>query len=465
MERLDPGDFPLGHDEACAADLQAVCDNRMLGRHEVSWLARALAGAIRPSRDRPLWDLAHAVATLGLDGRAFVDLALDPALATATGLQDRLAAHPASDGRGLALAQPRPWRIGWAGLARVLALAEFLLTADECADFADLIAEIGDGIPSAEAADFARRLSSRLARYRNAHMPLAPIERRFRAIRRFLHEDGWAAAVTDDNIVAFWRSDAAESALYTTIVDHFLTYEKAVIAFGSLQQLAHPDSLDGIEDWEDRLQAVALPSVDPPALADALRALGGLADGPKLLTQAEHEALAEVLSLDPYHRTRPLTALRARAFGRIQSGIANRLRRGSGGPDVAERALCTDADYAALIEGAEILSKHLRRCLIIALALRASDAPTSSLAAEGERELKRMRRAGFDAPRAELAAAIALIDGSLATAAEGLRDHCTAVAGLAKAKPLDQRLTEDRATFSAAFHTIYVEASLSGAQP
>jgi hypothetical protein len=464
MEQIDPNDLPLGHDEACAADLLAVSESRMLGRHELSWLARAVAGAIRPSRDRPLWDLAHAIAALGLDGRGFVDLAFDPALATATGLKDRLADHPASDGRGLALSEPRPWRIGWAGLARVLSLGEFLLTADECAGFAELATEIGPGVAPSEAPALSRRLASRLAQYRNAHMPLAPIERRFRAIRRFLHEANREGAVTDDAIVVFWRSDVAETALFTTIVEHFVTYERAVLAFGSMTRLARADSLDSIEDWEDRLEAATLPAVDPPALADTLEALASLPDGPKLLTGAELEALSEVLAFDPYHRTRPLTALRARAFGRIQSGIANRLRRGVGGPDVAERTACAEADYGALVEGVETLAAHLRRCLTIALALRSSEAPTGSLAAEGERELKRIRRAGFDAPRAELSAAIALIDGALATAAEGLRDHRAAVAALVKARPLNERLAEDRATFSAAFRAIYSGALMSEAK-
>ncbi len=460
MERLDPSDLPLGHDEACAADLHAVADSRMLGRHELSWLARAVAGAIRPSRDRPLWDFAHAVAALGVDGRGLIDLVLDPRLATATALQDRLGGHPSADERGLALDEPRPWRIGWAGLARILALAEFLLTADDCAGMAELTAEIGTGVAPVAAPDLARRLASRLAQYRNLHMPLAPIERRFRAIRGFLRQRG--EAVNDDAIVAFWRSDSAESTLFTTIVEHFQTYERAAAAFADLTHLARAESLQGIEGWEDRLEAVTLPTVDPPALAKALEALLDLSEGPKVLTGAEHEALAAVLSLDPYHRDRPLTVLRARAFGRIQSGIANRLRRGTGGPDVATRATCGDADYATLAEGANELTAHLRRCLTIALALRAGEGVPGALVAEGERELKRMRRAGFDAPRAELAAAVALIDGALATATEGFRDHCSAIAGLAKTKPLDERLAEDRAVFSGAFRAIYLDAVPQG---
>ena len=97
---LNPRDLPLGHDESCAADLHAVIESRMLGRNATSWLARAVAGAIRPSRDRPVWDLAHAIAALGLDGPGLIDLTLDPTRTTAAALQDSLAGNPAADDRG-----------------------------------------------------------------------------------------------------------------------------------------------------------------------------------------------------------------------------------------------------------------------------------------------------------------------------------------------------------------------------
>jgi hypothetical protein len=469
MEHINPRDLPLGHDEACAADLGAVCDSRRLGRHDAAWLARAVAGAIRPSRDRPLWDLAHAIAALGVDGRGFIDLALDTTLASAAALQDRLGNAPGADDRGLVLDHPRPWRASWAGLARLLSLAEFLLTAEDCAGFATLAAQIGAGLAPSEAPDLARRLASQLGQYRNAHMPLAPIERRFRAIRGFLRDSGkdggQNAVLSDDDIVAFWQSDAAESTLFTTIVEHFITYERAADAFGTMALLARADSLETIENWEDRLEAITLPIADAPVLADALETLADLPDGPKLLTGAEYDTLAAVLSLDPYHRKRPLTVLRARAFGRIQSGIANRLRRGTGGPKVSARVTCAEVDYDDLIETVSTLAAHLRRCLMIALALRSDGGSATGLAREGEQELKRIRRAGFDAPRTQLAASIALVDGALATATEGFRAHGDAIAGLAKAKPLEGLLAADRATFSAAFRAIYADAIAQEAAP
>ena len=451
MERIDPRDLALGHDEACAADLLAVVESRMLGRVETSWLARAVAGAIRPSRDRPLWDLAHAAAALDLDWKGLVDLVLDPTLATPAALQDRLGGHPAADTRGLTLGEPRPWRCSWTGLARVFALAEFLLTAEECAHFAEITAMIGTDAP-----DLARALSSRLAAYRRDHMPLAPIEQMFRAIRGFLRDRGLREGFGDGDILAFWQGGVGGDVMFTTVVDHFITYRRAESELGALSAIGGADALDAMENWEARLEAAVLPLADATALQAALAVLADMEDGPKLLTRAEHDALSAILSLDPFHRLMPLTALRALAFGRIQSGIANRLRRGSGGAEVAERVLCGEADYAAQVETATMLAAHLRRCLTIALALRTGD-EGGPLAAEGERELKRMRRAGFDAPRAALAASIALVDGALATSAEALEAHRGALAKLDRAEPLSDRLTRDRATFAEVFGRLYLD--------
>ena len=132
-----------GFDERCAADLSNVVDGRGLTRDEAAWLARAVTGAVRPNRDKPVWDLAHALAALaGLpgvrEGRDLVDLALDPRLARPSALEARLAgAGPTTDARGLVLAE-NGWRAAWGGVARGLALAEFMLTAEDLAAFAEV---------------------------------------------------------------------------------------------------------------------------------------------------------------------------------------------------------------------------------------------------------------------------------------------------------------------------------------
>lgn len=451
---VDRRDLPLGHDEVCLADLQAVVQGRLLDRGDRSWLARAVAGAVRPSRDRPVWDLAHTIAALGLDGLGLIDLALDPRLASGADFQERFHDRPGTDERGLLLSEPRAWRCSWKGLARVMALAEFLLTADEMEGFAEISNAVGQGLAPKEAPAFARWLAARLAAYRNAHMPAAPVEQRFRAIRSYLRGLGRSSGFDDDDILVFWQTRRSDDTLYATVVEHFITYDRVRAELDTLSQLTDAERLETLETWDARLEAAAQPHTDTPVLAGALALLQGTLDQPKLLTGTEFKALEETLRLDPFHKTRPLTALRVRVFGRIQSGIANRLRRGSGGPDIAERARCSDADYGSAAETARKLSDHLRNCLTIALALRSGD-DADPLVEAGKRALRTTRRAGFDLPRERLAAAIAEVDDALATTAMALEEHRAGLDHLNRAEPLSGRLEQDRAAFSNTFATIY----------
>jgi hypothetical protein len=99
-----------GYDERCAADLAAVCDGRDLSREDRTWLARVVTGAVRPNRDKPLWDLAHALAALArgteaASGRDLVTLALDPGLATAAAVTARFSGTVVADARGPVLGE------------------------------------------------------------------------------------------------------------------------------------------------------------------------------------------------------------------------------------------------------------------------------------------------------------------------------------------------------------------------
>lgn len=136
-----------GYDERCAADLAAVCDGRDLSREDRAWLARVVTGAVRPNRDKPLWDLAHALAALAgatgaVSGRDLVTLALDPGLATGRTVEARFSGTRAADARGPVLDEA--WRTSWAGLARLLALAEFVLTAEDLAQFSAVTGWLDD---------------------------------------------------------------------------------------------------------------------------------------------------------------------------------------------------------------------------------------------------------------------------------------------------------------------------------
>lgn len=441
------------HDEAAVADLAAVCEGRDLSRADVAWLSRAVTGAVRPNRDRPLWSMAHALHALRQlhDAAALFDIVLDPTLARPERLRDRLAlpadppADPSqaegvhADARGLVHGE---FQATWAGLARSLALAEFVATADGLARFRDLLAAL-DGLHTA---DDVTRLVSDLASWmrswRLAHMPVAASEKRFRAILAHLGPDGHA---DDGAILDFWRGRAGEEVLFTTAVDHFVTYERTRTALADLGGIGDAASLDGIENWEDRLEAITLPPVPEREVAAAMETLGAQdADAPKILTGRERAQLAQTVRFDPFQRTRPLTALRAASFGAVQSGIANRMRRGTGGAAVAERIDCADAEpYAAVTKRTERLADHLRRCVTLALALRTDDA-------DGMRELSRMRRQGLDAPPDALRPHFAAVDGSLAT----MLEEADAFAAATRAVP-ETAFAADRQTFAAAFASIY----------
>lgn len=456
-----------GYDERCAADLAGVGEGRDLSRADRAWLARVVTGAVRPNRDKPLWDLAHGLAALARaaqarDGRALVTLALDPGLAAPGALEARFSGLADADARGPRLGEA--WRTSWAGLARGLALAEFVLTAEDLAQFATVTGWLDElaAAPDPEGAGFlAKRLARHLTAYRNAHLPLAPLERRFRALLGFL---GGRRAFGDADILAFWQAEmrAGERPGFRTVAEHFVTFEAGAHLAGGLEGLSTAASLDAHEGWEERLDA-ALSDLAAAEPAESLAAL--LADwpeGPKILTGAEREDLADLLRLEPFHRTRPLTTLRAASFGRVQSGIANRLRRGGGGADIAERVACAEAEsYAALRERAEALAAHLARMLRIAAALRLAERDglspeTRAVLDAAEADLHRVRRAGFE-DRARLAAGFAAIETALLRIAEETGRLERALDGLARQHPLEPAFLADRAVFADAFAAAYAE--------
>ncbi|KQP40062.1 hypothetical protein ASF49_21405 [Methylobacterium sp. Leaf104] len=461
-----------GYDERCAADLAAVCEGRDLSREDRAWLARVVTGAVRPNRDKPLWDLGHALAALArltgaTKGRDLVSLALDPGLARPALIAARLGAARAEgaalDARGLVLTGDAGWRTTWAGLSRLLALAEFLLTAEDLGQFATVSGWFGDlaAAPDGEAAAFlGKRLARHLAAYRNEHLPLATLERRFRAL--FGHLRG-RTDFEDDDILAFWcaEMEGGERPGFRTIAEHFVTFEAAASLRGGLDGLTGAESLEAHAGWEERLDASLADLVaDEPAEA-LVDLLAGLVDGPKILTGAERDDLGDFLRLEPFHRSRPLTTLRATSFGRVQSGLANRLRRGGGGPDIAERVACAEAEtYPALAERVGSLAAHLDRMLRIAAALRVpADAEglgpeVRDALAAAVADIRRVRRAGFDDPDL-LTAGFARADAALLRLAEEVARLQRAVATLARQRPLAPAFASDRDVFARTFARAY----------
>ena len=436
-----------GFDETCRGDLANVVEGRNLSRAAASWLARAVTGAVRPNRDRPLWVLAHSLHALrrAFDPRETMDLLLDPALAGADALAARLDGAAGLPGDRLGLAN-EDFRTTWHGLSRSLALAEFVATADGLKHFRDMLdalAALDDG----DVAAFVSRLSAWMRAYRTAHMPMAAVERRFVAILAFLAgRDGTG----DRPVLDYWLTTLDQGLHYVTVVEHFVTFERTSVALADLGGVLGAASLEGIVGWEERLEAVCLP---PPAERDLAQAVDMLAatdaEAPKILTERERAQVAALLRFDPFQRSRALTVLRAISFGAVQSGVANRLRRGGGGADLRTRLSCRDAEpYARVAERLEGLAGHLRRCVRIAYALRSGAG--DDVAVEGRRELARMRRQGFDRPAPLLAPHFAAVDEALAD----VLAESDAFAAAARKVPAATFGT-DQAIFAAAFARIY----------
>ncbi|GEL43758.1 hypothetical protein MEX01_43490 [Methylorubrum extorquens] len=471
------------HDERCAADLALTVENRNLTQDVAGWLARVVTGAVRPNRDKPLWDLAHALTAFAQligarHGRDLVDFVLDPRLNAGTALEQRFSDRAREgvkiDAYGLVLTLgPRHWRISWPGAARLLALAEFALTAEDLAQFHTVTGWFDELVanPSTASVDLlVTRLSRNLKVYRHNHLPLAKYEKRFHGMLAFLAAraaGGNLCAFTDDDILEFWRAEMEDDERpgFRTTAEHFVTLESAVSTLGGLVGLRAAASLDADEAWHDRIDTSLADIVGNEPMAGLAEMLLGLPEGPKILTGAERDELADLLRLEPFHRTRPLTTLRAVSFGRVQSGIANRLRRRGGGAEVAERAACTEAEsYDAISERAASLAAHLKRMVGIAACLRlpleTADAELRAALQAGEADLKRVRRAGFDCDRAALSAAFAAVDEILVRVAEEVALLIRAIHSLDAPQPLSEIFAADLSIFAETLTQAYARKDM-----
>jgi len=489
-----------GYDERCANDLANVRESRHLSRENACWLARAVIGAIRPNRDKPFWDMAHALVAIGAKGRApaILDIILDPRLATPEAIAQHLPSMvppERCDEHGLVLsAGDTVWKCSWAKLARLLALAEFILTMEDFAAFPDVSGWLDEALAPPHDVDLlVARLVRRINLYRRAHVPLAPIEKRFRAILSFLSEsrtrDVRGDTFDDDDILAFWSAEISggERPLFRTVVAHFITFEKATKTLGGLRGIAEAMSLEGIEDWAERLDAKLgdLATSDDAEVTLAER-LAAIPKSPNILKATERKGLIDVIALDPFHRTRPLTVLRAVSFGRVQSAIVNGERFGYGGTPDAE-------SYADVLARAKDLNKHLDRMIGIATALRfrnvnfddpavaerladwladighiwgqnVTAADLRKQIADWLEDIKRVRRRGFDDRDPEkLAAAFAKVDEALISVRDEIERFRSAAAKPVKGRLPADRFPEDRKFFSDAFTDAYVRRRPPGA--
>lgn len=477
-------------DPSATSDISAVLESRRLGAADRRALVRVVAGAVRPNRDRPIWQLGHLISGIAAELAAkggpvrlrterCIALLLDPGLTSPRLLSAKLPNLFANRGGTGPTVFP-----GDAPL--LLAFAEFLFTHEDCAFFSEMSRHVQSVCEAdAEAARTAAvetvvaAIASHLRRWRANHMPVARYEKVFRAILTYLSRDRISGPAelrfNDEDILGFWEDETGggNRMLFPTVVQHFRTFQRVVEEVRSMSQIETAASIDAAR--EDGAMGAVLDrlgtSVDYLQHDDRFEPLAsfleeGLPAEVKILTGAEQQRLAELVACGSFTEERPLTVLRSLSFGTSQSGISNFLRRGGGGASLPERLTCADAEtYDAIGERYAHLSEHCDRLLkIIAYLSRLSAGNEASsvpeeVSREGQTALKALKRAGFDREHRQLAADIIPSGGAIAGLKSMVSEFLDRIAALEAAEPVSKRFEADRSRFARAFALAYGSAS------
>lgn len=474
-------------DQATLTELNTIIEARGLSAADERRLVSYVAGAVRPNRDKPVWDLcqivsgvARALAAQGEGdanaiGETCIGLALDPSLTTPNRVKSRIYESVDEAASQEALAAVR-----WSEAPALLAFAEFLFVHDDCVFFADmsgLLQEICEGAVAGEpgpAVDAAvSRIASQLHAFRGERFPLAQYEKIFRAILSYLGERGDPSlgyAFDDEDIVAFWdrEVDDGNRLMFRTVVQHFRTFEAVSGDMRSQRAFNEAASLDdaeaGMRAAAERISSEEV--LDGSAAEDTYDRLTAflrnrLPESVKVLTGAERTRLIDLLSCGNFCETRPLTVLRYISFGAVQSGISNLLRRGGGGAPLAERVTCSDAPtYENVSETYKKLSGHCERLLLIFtyLSQRTRDDGEASgqdlddrleeIIKRGQTALKQLNRAGFDSEPVELAEQVLPISSDVVALRDAIAVFLDRVAALERTGPLTVVFEQDQTRFA-----------------
>lgn len=464
-------------------DVRQLVEERHLALPTGRFLTKAIAGEIRPNRDAPLWDLANVLYALGHAARGRGETPVDAIEAalfdrrrvTTTYLTSLFDGAPAgvrlTGDRLEVTAGTKGWSASYAAIGRTLALGDFIATGDELSMLpglrAILLALTAPKVDADQARTDARRdLSRLLNEFRQRTMPLASCERRSRELETFLRQrygrDGDTVEwMTDDDIIAFWQLLTAEDrrVQFRTAVARIRAYAEVIKEIAPRRQVSEAGSIDDRYD-------LAGPSLDEDApdwataWGDTLSELPPLAerldripDVPNVLKGTEKQALMELLALAPWHQKKPLTVLRWLVFGYLQA-IATQAERTRS--KVASFAALAEAnpDYAETVKSYQDAKAHLTLIAMIAHQLRKSDknAPRETI-----RELKQVRRRGFDASIAELQPVFAAFDGDLADVLIAVNGFIEAAAKLDRTRGLGATYAKDVPLFLDQFEASYLQ--------
>jgi hypothetical protein len=479
QDHLDSGQA----DQAMLGDILGIAQGHGLFPAQAETLIRFVTGAVRPNRDRPIWDLCCAITEIGDILRRQPQAGLQGGSIEETCHSILLGSsepHRLLDER----ARTRSW-------ACLMAFGDFLLTHQECAWFSSMrrvIASLcGAAPPSREAAIRAAvaEISERLRQFRRERLPFAQHERQFRAILGFLASRGRSTSalleVTDEDIFDFWSGEVLENRmLFQTAVRHFLSVRAVAADLLAQQSLLEARSFDD-DTLPGRQAELLLAAEESEGLAaPQLPEEGGLAkflrdevpEDVKILTGTERDRLLDLVDCGDFARTRTLTALRYMSFGAVQSGLINYLRRGGGGMDLHDRVSCDDAPkYSEILSAYTRISVHLDRVLCVAADLaitqgqtlpesdgfKPSREQTDALATVASRDMAKLRRKGFSENPERLRATLLPVSGQLTGLRRELAAFLAAVSALDRAGPLPARFEADRAKFSKFFATAYLD--------
>jgi hypothetical protein len=459
-------------------------------------LIRNVTGALRPNRDFFLWVLVNVLSAVLLSARRRkdfnprtfnpVDCALEIVWAQNSTRRTLLARYCdgqdgvrlIDDGIAVALGKLK-FEASWARIGHALAFGEFFLAGNDCAlygSFEEAVRALAETHEAAAGVEVAVSiLSRRIGQWRRDRLPFGRYERQFSPLIGFLdarrqEERRKGLTFDDDDIVTYWRKcvDAGERPMFRTVVERFRDFERHLARRSIIRNLSAPADLDALasrvdldldpgDGWNDTEDDVV-----ESRLADALESLPA---EPKALKGTERDLLDGLVALLPFPKQRPVTVLRVLAFGAVQSGIANRLRRGGGGAEIEERVTCSDAQsYDDIAREFGELLKHLESLLRIAAALRFGDPASmqdqdidpilaemaqkrAAIIQQGNADLKRMRRAGFDLPREDLAAIFAEIDGLLSELHDVVLGFTKEIKRRGEREALGDRFAKDKPVF------------------
>jgi hypothetical protein len=442
-------------------------------------VAGNVCGAIRkPNRDSAWFELAHFCAALsrcGIIGSARFGLLLG--LETVTPVTIRLAiaelAEPprsiAFERTGLKIYYPSgTFSIHYSRMPVLLGLYDYISAIDDYGFFAELqtmldnLASESGGEAAVKAV--AARMASRMRTYRRTHMAYGRREEKFDRLSAFLTAragDGSIWRIDDVAVFDFWKAHAGgdDFRSYRTCYDGFLkliaVLDQARAGEAALNAVPVGSAgQDGELDVPDQEVRDLGEWSDPLAVFES----GGLSEIKFFKASSERRPLETLMRYGPDIFALPLGYFRHECFGAIQAAITADLQLKRGAESVRSRLDCSDAEhYRERLDSLDRLSAHLRRLQYVVLHYIAGEDVPDDLRTLALREVKRLKRKGFDPDDRD--AERRLLFAEAASALVTMSDHLARCRKeLGRLEPaLATHFDADRDEFSSMFHILYGE--------